>query len=256
MQAGQEAIKLIFLRSSLGPAFAGELNSPPAHVHLPAALSFHHQQVSGQNSRRAGSHRVKGEKVQLGQAGSCLRPAFLPAGWPGPRLPALPFTLPLSRDPVLACALPQLSESLDLSLLSWPLTPHPAQTSSVICSFVLVIILSGRLKWPSTTHKQSEREREFHLVNWVKVKKQKGYFYFFKQVTCATCIGQPLDLIDPLVPMVSLIELSKQRRKHRGFKASTLPPTSDLRALKRIATKETKLPSWCVNRQALFHKRK
>lgn len=172
---------------------------------------------------------MKGEKVQLGQAGSCLRPAFLPAGWPGPRLPALPFTLPLSRDPVLACALPQLSESLDLRLLLWPLTPLPAQTSSVICSFVLVIILSGCLKWPSTTHKQSEREREFHLVNWVKVKKQKGYFYFFKQVTCVTCIGQPLDLIDPLVPMVSLIEVSKQRRKHGGFKASTLPPTSDLR---------------------------
>lgn len=181
-----------------------------SHFYLPAAFSFQHLQ-GPQAELKEGwfSPGWKGRKCSwAGQAAASTAAAS--AGSHVPSLPVCSSPCHSPRDPVFACALPQLSESLDPCLLFWPLTPLSAKTSNAICSFVLVTTLSWmpQLAVNTAQTEWEERERGFRLVNWV-VKKQEDCFFFFWQVTCLTCIGQPFDLINSLVPMVNLRELSK-----------------------------------------------
>ena len=198
-----------FPKQHLHSAFAGGLHSLYFYFHLPAAFSFQHLQgLQAEFKKDRFSPGWKGRKCSWAdqqlpehKQPSCGAPWAQPAR-------AAPSPCHSTSDPVFACALPQLSESLDLHLLFWPLTFLPAQTSSVICSFVPVTILSCRLNWPSTTQTEGEGKRENFIwsIEWLKSKKFS--FIFFKQVTCLTCIGLPLDLIDSLVPMVNLRGLS------------------------------------------------
>lgn len=111
---------------------------------LPASC-FQFSAPTGSPGRTQGElvlTRVKGEKVQLGWASSCLHSSSLPQAAMYPACLCCSSPCHSRRDPVFACALPQLSESLDPCLFSWPLTHLSAKTSSVICSFVLVTTLS------------------------------------------------------------------------------------------------------------------
>lgn len=164
MGPGQEAIKLILSQNNISILPLPEVCIPfSLHFYLPAAFSFQHLQ-GPQAEFKEGWFlpEWKARKCSwAGQAAASTPAAFWQDGFHVPRLAVLLSPCHSHGDPVFAYALPQLSESLDLCLLFWPLTPLSAKTSSVICSFVLVTTLF----WPpqlaiNTAQTEWEGKRE------------------------------------------------------------------------------------------------
>lgn len=89
----------------------------------------------------------------------------------------------LSRDQVFARALPQLSVSLDLRLLFWPLTSLSARTSSVIRFFCpshhSVLAASTGRQHHTNRMRGKEGENFIWSIEWLK-RKKVAFIFFLK----------------------------------------------------------------------------
>lgn len=221
---GHGAAKLILSQINLSAL-------PPPRIPPCQLLSvFCTYRVPRQNSGRAGSHQGGGGQSSAGMGRQWPQPAAFPVGWLCTRPAHRALQPSHSRgDRGFAWALPP---ALCVSLISvcfcgpWPFRQPKLQVLSG--SFVLISALSWSPQLAVNTT-QTQKDRTFHVVNWV-VNKKRGCFYFFiflKRVTCLTCIGQPFDLIDSLVPTVKLIDWVNKWERAKGFKASVLPSWSE-----------------------------